>query len=385
MSYIGNQPTNIAFQTDTFSGTGSATAFTMSVAPANTTSVLVAITGVLQDPSTYSVSGTTLTFSAAPPTGTSNISVRYLGIPASGVTTTAYRTVTNFTATAGQTSFSTPSYTVGYINVFRNGVYLPTTDYTATTGTTVVLNNAATVGDTITTESFYVSSVINAVAQTNGSSTSQTLINPIITGSTPQVTVYTSGSGTYTVPTNARYLQVRMVGGGGGGAGVGTAGGGTGGTGGTTTFGSSLLTATGGSGGTGTGGSYSSAGGTATGGDLNISGGVGGGSNGSTGSLPSGAGGNSPFGGAGPSVASGNNGGATATGYGSGGSGASNSGAVYGGVGGAAGGYLEKTISSPNATYSYTVGAAGTSGTAGTSGSVGGAGGSGVIYITAYF
>jgi hypothetical protein len=385
MSYIGNQPTNIAFQTDTFSGTGSATAFTMSVAPANTTSVLVAITGVLQDPSTYSVSGTTLTFSAAPPTGTSNISVRYLGIPASGVTTTAYRTVTNFTATAGQTSFSTPSYTVGYINVFRNGVYLPTTDYTATTGTTVVLNNAATVGDTITTESFYVSSVINAVAQTNGSSTSQTLINPIITGSTPQVTVYTSGSGTYTVPTNARYLQVRMVGGGGGGAGVGTAGGGTGGTGGTTTFGSSLLTATGGSGGTGTGGSYSSAGGTATGGDINISGGVGGGSNGSTGSLPSGAGGNSPFGGAGPSVASGNNGGATATGYGSGGSGASNSGAVYGGVGGAAGGYLEKTISSPNATYSYTVGAAGTSGTAGTSGSVGGAGGSGVIYITAYF
>jgi hypothetical protein len=147
----------------------------MSVAPANTTSVLVAITGVLQDPSTYSVSGTTLTFSAAPPSGTSNISVRYLGIPASGVTTTAYRTVTNFTATAGQTSFSTPSYTVGYINVFRNGVYLPTTDYTATTGTTVVLSNAATVGDTITTESFYVSSVLNAINNGSGSVTASNL------------------------------------------------------------------------------------------------------------------------------------------------------------------------------------------------------------------
>jgi len=106
MSYIGNAPISAAFLTDTFSGTGSQTAYTMTVAPANTSSIIVAITGVLQDPSTYSVSGTTLTFSAAPPSGTSNISVRYLGIPASGVATTAYRTVTNTTATSGQTSLA---------------------------------------------------------------------------------------------------------------------------------------------------------------------------------------------------------------------------------------------------------------------------------------
>ena len=169
MSYIGNTPFTAAFLVDTFSGTGSQTAFTMTVAPANTSSIIVAVTGVLQDPSTYSVSGTTLTFSAAPPSGTSNISVRYLGIPASGVTTTAYRTVTNFTATAGQTSFSVPSYTVGYIDVYRNGVRLVSTDYTATTGTTVVLNNACTVGDAVVTESFYVSSVLNAIPNTGGS------------------------------------------------------------------------------------------------------------------------------------------------------------------------------------------------------------------------
>ena len=169
MSYIGNVPTTAAFLVDTFSGTGSQTAFTMTIAPANTSSIIVAITGVLQDPSTYSVSGTTLTFSAAPPSGTSNISVRYLGIPASGVTTTAYRTVTNTTATAGQTSFTIPSYTVGYVDVYRNGVYLPSADYTATTGTTVVLTNAATVGDTITTISFYVSSVLNAIPATSAS------------------------------------------------------------------------------------------------------------------------------------------------------------------------------------------------------------------------
>ena len=181
MSYIGNQPYTAAFLTDTFSGTGSQTAFTMTAAPANTSSIIVAITGVLQDPSTYSVSGTTLTFSAAPPSGTSNISVRYLGIPASGVTTTAYRTVTNTTATAGQTSFTIPSYTVGYVDVYRNGVYLPTSDYTATTGTTVVLNNAATVGDTITTISFYVSSVLNAIPATAGSVAASYLVDGSIT------------------------------------------------------------------------------------------------------------------------------------------------------------------------------------------------------------
>jgi len=187
MSYIGNSPISIAFLTDTFSGTGSQTAYTMTVAPANTSSIIVAVTGVLQDPSTYSVSGTTLTFSAAPPSGTSNISVRYLGIPASGVTTTAYRTVTDFTATAGQTSFSVPSYTVGYIDVYRNGVRLVSTDYTATTGTTVVLNNACTVGDSVVTESFYVSSVLNAIPATAGAVNSTYLAGGAVTLTT-QVT-----------------------------------------------------------------------------------------------------------------------------------------------------------------------------------------------------
>ena len=175
--YIGNQPLSQAFVTDQFSGNGSTTAFTMSVAPANTASVLVAVSGVLQDPSTYSVSGTTLTFSAAPPTGTGNISTRYLGIPASGVTTTAYRTVTEFTATAAQTTFSTPSYTVGYIDVYRNGVKLGSADYTATSGTNVVLAVGATAGDLVTTISFYVSSVLNAIPAVAGAVNSTYIAN----------------------------------------------------------------------------------------------------------------------------------------------------------------------------------------------------------------
>lgn len=168
MSYIGNPLITAAFVTDQFSGTGSQTVFTTSVAPAGTAAVLVAVSGVLQDPTTYSVSGTTLTFTQAPPTGTANISCRYLGIPASGVTTTAYRTVTEFTATASQTVFTPPSYTAGYINVYRNGVRLGASDFTATNGTTVTLTSGATAGDLVVTESFYVSSVVGAIPATAG-------------------------------------------------------------------------------------------------------------------------------------------------------------------------------------------------------------------------
>jgi hypothetical protein len=169
MPYIGNPIYQSAFVTDTFSGNGTTTAFTMSVAPAGVSNVLIAISGVLQDPATYGVVGNTLNFSQAPPTGTNNISCRYLGVPATGVTTTAYRTQTEFTATAGQTTFSVPSYTPGFIDVYRNGALLGSADYTATNGTTVVLNNAASSGDLVETISFLVSSVLNAIPATAGS------------------------------------------------------------------------------------------------------------------------------------------------------------------------------------------------------------------------
>jgi len=181
MSYIGAQPTTAAFVTDTFSANGSGTVFTLSVAPANTNSILVAVSGVLQDPSTYSVSGTTLTFSAAPPAGTGNISVRFLGIPASGVVNTAYRTQTEFTATAGQTTFSVPSYTVGFIDVYRNGALLGSADFTATNGTTVVLANPASSGDLVETISFFVSSVLNAIPAVANAVTTSSINNGAVT------------------------------------------------------------------------------------------------------------------------------------------------------------------------------------------------------------
>jgi len=80
MAYIGNPIVSTDFPKDTFTGNASTTAFTMSIAPASVNAVIVIVSGVTQDPSTYTISGTTLTFSTAPPSGTSNISVRHLGV-----------------------------------------------------------------------------------------------------------------------------------------------------------------------------------------------------------------------------------------------------------------------------------------------------------------
>ena len=189
MSYIGNQPQYTAFVTDEFSGNGSTIAFTMSVAPASSAAVLVAISGILQAPTTYGVVGRILTFTQAPPIGTGNISVRYLGLPASNVTTSAYRSVTEFTATAGQTTFAPASYTPGFINVYRSGARLGIDDYVATNGATVTLTNPALAGDLISIESFFVSNVLNAIPNVAGA------ITPSLLDSTSQ-----SGSGAIQIP-----------------------------------------------------------------------------------------------------------------------------------------------------------------------------------------
>lgn len=193
MSYVGNPVQSIAYLTDQFSGTGSQTAFTMSVAPANPASIMVAIHGVVQDPSTYSVVGTTLNFSQAPPGGTGNISVRYMGVPAAGVVTTAYRTVTEFTATASQTVFTPPAYTVGFIEVYRNGIRLHASDFTATNGTSVTLGVACTAGDSVALVSFYVSNVLNAIPAT-ANAINSLYLSPNLTLVSPNATTLNSPS-----------------------------------------------------------------------------------------------------------------------------------------------------------------------------------------------
>jgi len=100
--------------------------------------------------------------------------------------TSGYRSVTDFTATAGQTSFTVPSYAVGYIDVYRNGVKLAAADFTATSGTTVVLANPATLGDVITAISTYMGTATN-LSVTGGTINGQLVVNSA-TGVNPFIT-----------------------------------------------------------------------------------------------------------------------------------------------------------------------------------------------------
>ena len=103
MPYLGNTPTtNFASVTkDTFSGDASETAFTLSQT-ATTNGVAVYVENVRQIPTTaYAVSGTTLTFTGAPPSGTNNIYVMHHNTPVSTATHPAAQDLTatnaNFT------------------------------------------------------------------------------------------------------------------------------------------------------------------------------------------------------------------------------------------------------------------------------------------------
>jgi len=80
MSYIGSTPTTQSFiaGTDYFNGDGTTVNFTLSRSVNSVNDIEVIVNNVEQIPSGYSVSGTTLTFSVAPSSGTSNVYVRYL-------------------------------------------------------------------------------------------------------------------------------------------------------------------------------------------------------------------------------------------------------------------------------------------------------------------
>ena len=85
MSYIGNLPTSATFAIDTFNGDNSTVNFILRDAPAATSSLMVFVGGIRQQVESYTLSGTTLTFSEAPPTGSSNIQVVFLGLGATSI------------------------------------------------------------------------------------------------------------------------------------------------------------------------------------------------------------------------------------------------------------------------------------------------------------
>jgi hypothetical protein len=72
---IGGTP---SIEVDTFNGDGSDTTFTLTTEPANKNNLQIYIDGVYQAKANYSTSGTTLTFTTAPQTGTNNIEVTHI-------------------------------------------------------------------------------------------------------------------------------------------------------------------------------------------------------------------------------------------------------------------------------------------------------------------
>jgi hypothetical protein len=131
MGYLGTpidtRNTFQSLQGKRFNGDGSTTAFTLDVAPSSTLDIEVFVGNVRQDPnSAYTLSGTTLTFTGAPPSGTNNIyvvhqakSVGTISVPDSyksdAQTISGARTHSGaITANAGITmGGTTPTLTIG--------------------------------------------------------------------------------------------------------------------------------------------------------------------------------------------------------------------------------------------------------------------------------
>jgi hypothetical protein len=110
-----------------------------------------------------------LTLTTTGTSGTATLIGNTLNIPqySGGSGSGTLRSVQNFTATAGQTTFTiSGGYTAGQLDVFLNGVRLTGADYTASNGTTVVLTTGALVNDIIDVLSYQgLSGYVSAAAK----------------------------------------------------------------------------------------------------------------------------------------------------------------------------------------------------------------------------
>ena len=123
---------------DTFTGNGSATAFTLSVAPASEDNLIVFIEGVYQNPGDFTLSGTTLTLDVAP-ANSRKIIVYHVAALVSGNNLTHNQ----FTCNGSTTAFTLGLSPIHENNtqVFLDGVYQQKTDY-AVSGTTLTMDTA---------------------------------------------------------------------------------------------------------------------------------------------------------------------------------------------------------------------------------------------------
>jgi len=105
------------------SGDGTTVQFTLNTTPPNTNFLDLYISGIYQQKNTYSISGTTLTFTEAPPSGTDNIEVEWgstldIGTPSDASVTAAKLTSTAITDKLGYTPLNKAGDTLtGLLNL----------------------------------------------------------------------------------------------------------------------------------------------------------------------------------------------------------------------------------------------------------------------------
>lgn len=141
MSVIGNPLVTTNYISDSFSGDASTVAFTLSQAPASAASIAVYISGLYQIPtSAYTISGTTLTFTGAPPTGTNNITVLHLGVKSATLVPVAGSVTPQMLNNANVIYWSTSNNNIGIGNTTPTS--LLTVTGTAALGNTTITGSA---------------------------------------------------------------------------------------------------------------------------------------------------------------------------------------------------------------------------------------------------
>jgi hypothetical protein len=203
----------IVSTTDTFTGNGVQTAFVLSQTPYNVNSTSVNINGVTQQRSTYSLSGSTLNLTTAPPSGASvEVTTNYNGLGSGTITGALQSTVDTFTAdgASGAYTLTTTPSGINYTFVHVNGVQQNRNTYTLV-GNVVTLGGVPTSGAIVEVQSFTSTSGVVVGLTSYGaannavySSSSNTLTSgtlPINAGGS-NATSYTSGQILYYNGTN---------------------------------------------------------------------------------------------------------------------------------------------------------------------------------------
>jgi len=175
---------------DSFTGDGTTTQFTLGVAPTSEDLTYVFIQGVYQEKSTYSLSGSTLTFSTAPQNG---YTFEVMSLTATNLSQATYLANDTFTGTGSQTSFTLVNGTPtnkAFTMVFLSGVYQQKSTYSLTSGA-IVFSTAPASNDTIEIVSIGNGGLIGAsINDANNAKYNVSVINNNTTASAGSVYVF---------------------------------------------------------------------------------------------------------------------------------------------------------------------------------------------------